>query len=204
MPFQPVPKVAHVALNGTLHGELIQSNLYFLTPDPEWRVDSLTLLADGVNAWWAANLRQHQGPAYTLRNVVATDLTTEIAPQVTSTIGLPLAGTATGATLPGSLALCISFRTGLTGRSARGRNYFPGLTEDQVNGNAVAAGTVNAVAIAYQQLLAGGIEGFTWVVVQRWSNKVELAAGVPRPILSVTVVDVNVDSQRRRLAGRGA
>lgn len=205
MPFQPVPNTAHVALNGTLNSEQVQNNLFFVNPSGPFTDSDLEVLSQSVADWWGANLRPNQGPAYSLRQVTATSLQTAIDVQWTWSTGLPLAGTAGGATLPGNVAFCVSFRTGLSGRSARGRNFVPGLTEAQVTGNTVESATVNALVAAYALLLNPVTTGgYTWVIVQRRQDGVQLPAGITRNVGSVVAVDTNVDSQRRRLAGRGA
>lgn len=204
MAFQPVPGVAHVALNQTLHLENIQNNLYFRKSSGEFSLADLELLSDAMANWWIANIAPTVAADLTLRNVVATSLEDAIAPQFTSNAGLPASGTLGTPALPGNVCLCVSFRTGLTGRSARGRNYQGGLSEGSVSGNVVTAGVVAALTVAYQQLLNPVVtEGFIWVVVQRYSEGVQLPSGVARTIASVLVVDSVVDSQRRRLTGRG-
>lgn len=205
MPFQPVPKVIHAALNGTLHLEQVQNNLYFLVSGAEPTASECEAVADTVAGWWVTNLTPLLSSSYTLRNVTATSLHAAIAPQFVSTAGLPSPGASASAALPGNSAYVISFRTGLAGRSARGRNYVPGLPENQVAGNQVEIAWSGAVVAAYEALLTAiSPIGVTWVVVQRRADGDVLPAGVPRPVSAVVAVDRNVDSQRRRLAGRGA
>lgn len=113
--------------------------------------------------------------------------------------------------MPGNVTMSVSFRTALRGRSFRGRNYVAGLTEDQVAGN-IFISTLSASWKAAYEAIAAAIAstGWTWVVVSRFSGvdavtkePIPRAAGVTTPVLSVIVVDDFVDSQRRRLAGRG-
>jgi hypothetical protein len=43
----------------------------------------------------------------------------------------------------------------------------------------------------------------TWVVVSRFSGGVERVTGVTTPVVQAAYHDLNLDSQRRRLTGRG-
>lgn len=107
--------------------------------------------------------------------------------------------------LPSNATLCVSLRTGLTGRSARGRFYSVGatfgdvLTADVFTAAYVAAVVATIVAISTQ----AGAAGWTLVVLSRRNAGVALTAAVARPVTQIYAVDNNVDSQRRRLKGRG-
>jgi hypothetical protein len=83
--------------------------------------------------------------------------------------------------------------------------------EGQTTGaNQIDSATAAAFVDAYSLLLDFGQDiGASWVVVSRFSgvdangDPIPRAAGVTTPITSVLVVDNIVDSQRRRLPGRG-
>jgi len=111
----------------------------------------------------------------------------------------------TGDLLPGNCSLSISFRTAGRGRSSRGRNYFVGLVESQVNGDVVNGGNVDAYQTLYEELIGAGsvVTGWQWVVVSRFFNGAPRTAGLAQPVTAVVVVDSFIDSMRSRLLGRG-
>jgi hypothetical protein len=114
-------------------------------------------------------------------------------------------GTNVSPALPNSNALVLTKRTALRGRSYRGRIYVPGLIEGQV--------TANAVSSAYQTNYLNFWNGlltitttqnsFEMVVFSKKQNGSWLAQGILTPVIGFTT-DGQVDSQRRRLPGRGS
>jgi hypothetical protein len=111
---------------------------------------------------------------------------------------------------PANVSLAVSFRTAGRGRSSRGRNYFVGFVDDQVTGNVVNNSDAVDIRNAYAALIAAAATAnVSWVVVSRFSGvdadgkPIPRAAGVTSLINAVSLVDNDVDSQRRRLNGRG-
>lgn len=140
-----------------------------------------------------------------LTQVKLTDLTADFAPTLNYTTGLPLVGSAGADGMPNNVALVFTKRTALRGRSFRGRIYHPGLAESQVAGNQVLSATVTSLLAAYNLLktLTVGAETWPLVVVSRMHNGVVTNPGETH---AVTTIDTDgfIDSQRRRLPGRGA
>lgn len=211
MPFVPVNGVALVELRYLLDNQHIENTLYFETGDG---VDAanLLLLLNAVESWWLDNMAALVPDAVTLVELVATDLTTATGPQVSvaPTGGDP--GTVADPVLPNNVTIAISFRTAQRGRSFRGRNYHPALWETGVIKNTVQDTIVAAIQDAYTALI-GNTDvlgaGYTWVVVSRFSgvdadgDPIPRVAGIATAITSVLIVDPIIDSQRRRLPGRG-
>jgi len=114
-------------------------------------------------------------------------------------------GTYTGTTLPTSVSLAISLRTGFTGRSARGRMFVAGITADSM----ASADTVNStyadawIAALNAVQAEAAISNWDLVVISRQSGGVRLTSAVARVVTDVLCVDHVIDSQRRRLLGRG-
>lgn len=158
-----------------------------------------------IKNWYDATMDLLHPTTLSLVGIKMTDMTLDIAPVVNYATGLPLSGLNAGASLPNNCALVLTKRTILRGRSYRGRIYHPGLKETEVTGNTVLAAQVTGYVNAYSQLLSFTTATATWkmVVVSRFANK------NPRPTGEVTEVtsidsDGTVDSQRRRLPGRGS
>lgn len=165
----------------------------------------MTTLGNNLANWWAVNFKTRTSTAVTLNEIYLTDLTTESSPTVSVTTGLPNAGTDAAESMPFSVTFCYSFRTNGRGKSSRGRNYVVGLTEGNVLGNSISGSYSSAGLAAYQQLIGAGIftPGLIWCVVSRFHQGLPRAVALVQPITSVVMVDQVVDSQRRRLPGRG-
>lgn len=203
MPFVPVLNVVQVNLRGTYFGEQVENTLYFETA-PAVTPSFVANVALSAENWWVGDVVPLLSSSYVWREAYAVDLTTATGPTATSALSAGTAGGAVQPGMPGNVALCISFRTDQRGRSFRGRNYLCGLTEDNVVGNQITPGSIPPFVNAYLPLLeAGEMLPGVWVVVSRFSGGLRRTVGVSTPVTSVLVVDNNVDSMRRRLAGRG-
>lgn len=210
MPFIPVPNTAEVELVQVLDGQRIENTLY-VAQSTAWDAPALNQLCDIVAAWWTANMAPIVSDQVTLITVEATSLESNTAPVGANTTGTPSIGLQ-GEPVPNNCALAVSFRTALRGRSFRGRNYVAGLAEADVNRSHVDATLVLQVQDAYNAFLTAVSDapvGGTWVVVSRFSGVDSAGRPIPRgtgiatPVVSALVTDDVIDSQRRRLPGRG-
>lgn len=204
MPFVPVEKCAQFELRYTAAGQQCANTLYFRQGSP-WTALQLATACESLYNWWVDVLAPTVSTGVTLREVYGFSLETDSAPTATYAPSTPSAGTDVSPLLPNNVSLAVSFRTNRRGRAYRGRNYFLGLTESQVVESTVVETRVNAIAVAYQQLIPEDtvIPGATWVVVHRYNGRIPLGVGESEPVTSVAIVDPVVDSQRRRLPGRG-
>jgi len=107
-------------------------------------------------------------------------------------------GTKSGDATPANVAAVVSWRTGLAGRRARGRTYFPGWTDGDFNGSTLTSANVSALGTLAQSMItyAGPIGTAVDFSV------LSLVDDVLRPINGYAI-DAVADSQRRRLPGRG-
>lgn len=210
MAFVPVPNTALVEIRMTQDVQEVENTLYFEFDAPP---DSTVLgaLGEAILNWWTTNLAALLWSGLNVREIVCTDLTTATGPQVATVPETATHGTGGGQGLPNNASLSISFRTGFRGRSFRGRNYIIGLLESQTNSpNEVEQATVDAFVAAYTALLpVAEALSATWVVASRFSGvdgdhkPIPRTTGLTTPILSVVAADNIIDSQRRRLPGRG-
>lgn len=200
MPFVPSPNLAVAEFHFTLNGVQTMDRIHIDALGPVTQAGA-QVVADQLAGWWTGNCRTISGGGITLREVVVKSLEVQNGPQATSVIGLPAAGTAVGAMLPGNAAACVSLRTGLTGRSARGRWYWQGLTEAQVVDNLLDAGLALSIIAAFNNLLT---------IVNALPSRLVIASyisnGVPRPggpvyfiVTTPLFVDLTIDTQRGRL-----
>lgn len=209
MPFVPVAGTAMCELRYTYLGQQMENTLYFFF-DTAASPAILTDIGQMVIDWWIARQQDNVSNALVFNEVFVTDLTTATSPAISVQTPAATTGGKAGDPTPANVSLAISFRTAGRGRSSRGRNYFVGFVDDQVTGNVV--NNIDAVDIrnAYTQLISDANDlGTPWVVVSRFSGvdaegkPIPRAAGVTSLINAVSLVDNDVDSQRRRLNGRG-
>jgi len=204
MPFIPVTDVAQIRLEGRLDGQQVINDLYFRHTTGAIAAADLQALAGAMASFWVGNVVTLLNEAYSSVVVHARDLTAAIG--FTAEQGMPSTGGVAGEAAPNNCTMAVSFRTSLSGRSNRGRNYIPCLTNSQVTGNNIDAGFASDIVDAYANLLFGGgalPAGWVWVVVSRFTGGLPRVTGTFQEVFSVLVTDLVVDSQRRRLPGRG-
>lgn len=205
MAFQAVPNGALCTVHGTLASERVANTLGFglITPGTVTEAQ-LTAIAQGVVGVWTNFMLNTLPSAYVLTGVTARALDVQDGPVVEESFGIDSPGLLAGAILPNNCSFVVSFRTGRAGATNRGRNYVNGLLESEVTGNNLSVTRINALAAAYANMLGSGAvaTGWVWSVISR-KIIIPTVTGRPVPIVSVHIVDSVVDSQRRRLPGRG-
>lgn len=202
MDFVPAQFVMQVELVGTLHAQVVENTLY-VRRSTGWNQTQWDILASIVEQL-ANDLSASLSQQLAWTRVDGTDLTSQTAPTYSTVFANPITGNLSSPALPGSVAFCVSFRTAGRGRSSRGRNYVPGLAEDQVTGNSLSLAVISGLLASYSAFNAAlPDESMEWGVLSRVSGGLPRSAGLFQPVTSVVATDINVDSQRRRLSGRG-
>lgn len=203
MPFIPVPNVVMAEVRMSLDFQRIENTLYFEFSTPP-TPGNLISLGNDLEGWFTSLFAPVVSSALALREIYLTDLTSVTGGTFTQVPATLITGGQSSEALPNSVALSVSFRTAQRGRSFRGRNFLPGLTDAQVAQNTVTVGALGVIQNAYNQLPASlGGSGATWVVVSRFTGGAPRVTGLATPVTAVVIVDPTVDSQRRRLPGRG-
>lgn len=201
MAFQPAPNVAQVTLVHNLTDGAAGVNVFHVLGDSGgWTTEELEDLNDLFGDWWTTNVRAHVSSQIALRSIESRSLEAEIAPVATLPFVPVLAGGSSSPALPANTTIVISHRTGLTGRSARGRTYFIGLNEGQVNGNYVSGPTATNLNNAFAQLGQDLRDaGLALAVLSRFSGGVARPLAVAFEVVSSLLLDNRIDTQRRRL-----
>jgi hypothetical protein len=129
---------------------------------------------------------------------VAAGLVKEYTPTTT------VQGTGVATVCPGNVTVAVRWSTGRGGRSFRGRTYHIGLQDNFTNGNQITTAAQTQLANAYNLLAASitNLAGHNMTVVSYAANKFWRSTGLSTPITNASV-EINLDSQRRRLTGRG-
>lgn len=203
MAFQPVANTVAVLVRGNLLGEQVQNTLY-VSPDPNGTGDSSVENAvESVGNGYVDNVLPQLTSAFTVTEVYGYGLDT-IDSEAHTWQPAPgtEAGGGSGNSLPGNVTVFVSFKGAR--RNFRGGVYLPGIPETQVSGNTIAASYRDALVQAFDSLYTFVFNaGFLHVMVKRRDGGVELPAGVTEFVTQYKV-DQRLDSQRRRLAGRGS
>lgn len=208
MVFVPSPSVAQVEVRGTLEDQQVENVLYFLDKAPPITPAKLQSLANDIRGVWIAQFLPWLTSRYIFREVYAVDLSTATSATATAPAdGQAGSRSITAGMLPNQCTICISFRTNQRGRSARGRNYWAGISHNDSVGNNITATLRNGIVSAYEGLLALTEDDtipWYWVVLSRRANGAWRPQGLTNTITSVLIIDNVIDSQRRRMPGRGA
>jgi len=203
MAFIPAENTAKIELVYQQENEIVENVFHVLLPTQP-TADDLTDICDVFTAWWDVQMQPLVHLGVNLIKILARDLTVEDGVAIEYTTGLPLTGTA-GNPLPNNVTLAIKWSTGLAGRSFRGRTYLVGLPDSALDSN------VNQITSTYASSLDGAAEnlidlitgdGWSLAVASFFHNNAPRTSAVVTPI-TAAFVERNVDSQRRRLAGRG-
>lgn len=203
MAFQPAPDIAEVEIRQTLQGVPVENVFHFVnTLGAPWDAGTIQALANSVLAAWAAFVLTVQCTQLSLRSVLAKDLSAEIAPTFEAFPLVPVVGTLTGPPMPNQSAVVLTKRSGLTGRSSRGRVYHCGFTEDQVVGNFIADAYADDVNEAYGEFVnATNEDDFVMVILSRYTAGALRPEGIAFNMISLGLRNNRIDSQRRRMPG---
>lgn len=210
MPFVPVPNTALIEIQMSMDGQQVENTLYVskLTP---FEVTDLEELALTVVTWWQEECIPLYPNTIFLSAIKLTSLESETAPVWEEPVNTLNNGTMTGASLPNNNCFTITILTSARGRNNRGRNYITGLVESVVTNNAINGTHITNWLGAYNDLKARiDLLNRFLVVVSRYSGTDANGKPIPREEGIATIVtgfrvfDDIIDSQRRRLPGRGS
>lgn len=197
MTFQPATNTALVNLNW-LHedGATWQNNLHFTKTG--FDQDAMDDLGGAVNtAVNGADVMAHVSDEVSYRGCIVTDLRTEGA--ASTPYAVIVAGAEANNSEGFGVALCATLRTSLRGRSYRGRFYFAGLTDGQLQDNMWSQNACDDV-VALLTAIKNGAAGVGWTmaVLSRYHNHVKLTTAAAQPVTSIEVRSRIAASQRRR------
>jgi len=204
MPFVPFSNAAEVEIRMLYLSQEVECTFGY-SQNAIIVPSALTALCTTIGTKWSIEVMPLLSSSLQLLEVVARDLTSPTSFDGGWSPEGTVVGGEGGDPLPGNAAACISLRTGLTGRWFRGRNYLPGLTTNITAGNFITPDFATDMQNAYTELL-GAVEGAMTgqlAVLSRVYQGADREEGVATPITRAVFADRDVDSQRRRLRGRG-
>lgn len=203
MVYIPALNTVRVVLD-QLFGVSELANIVYFLKAGGWNEGSMNDLAADMVTWWSENLAPILSDALALTGVTVTDLTTSSSPSISIPVVPVVPGQATTAEQATNVASVVTFRSANRGRSSRGRNYIPGITAGQMV-SPTDVGTVFAGLLvdAYEALADVETENTcTHVVASFYTSGAPRVSALLQEVLNYTC-DTALDSQRRRLRGRG-
>lgn len=201
--FIPIPNTARTVMRYEIFGQTVENVLYF-ERDDDYTAFELDILNGDVVDHWATFLRPHLPAAALLVDVTSTDQSVVSGAQDIDAVSV--AGSNVGAPFETTgNTFAFKFGTGLSGRSYRGRMYWPILMASEVNDGKLSAVFAAQVRDALEDFFGAiAASNGNRHVVASYQNDCEWrTTGVHTPVSSYSYTDLNLDSQRRRLPGRG-
>lgn len=206
--FIPAPNVAQLEMVYNLDEQIIE-NRFFLEGAEQWTLASLTELATTALDEWQSSIAPLISDQVHLILARATDMEVDDGAGVEIEPGSDIAGEVTGGSLPSNVTLTTKFGSGLTGRSHRGRVYTPGIPRTSVGTTTVnevtpvVAGSFSSGWANFFSGLIANVENCDHhVIVSYCFNKAWRTTADITTVINYST-EVTLDSQRRRLPGRG-
>ena len=202
MPFIPNPDTVKVAVEYLMDGQEL-ANIFHVDVGATVTEAIINLVLDEVVTWLTTELMPNLSDDCQVTAVTGRDVSSSTGMLIERPIDPFIDGGQAAGALPNNVALCATWFTPLAGRSYRGRTYIPGLDETNVTLSRIAGATATGFAIAMIELVnLIDAAGYALVVASYFSELAPRVTAVNTPITAVGVNTV-VDSQRRRLPGRG-
>jgi len=178
-------------------------NTFHIENGTEWNLVDMATLAEDFVAWWTNHYRLAMPTAVELVQVQVRKYKPEAPLAYDREVSPPIAGGRANPPAPGNATLTMSFRTGLAGRRFRGRVYVPSLEDGTISDNDTVLSTiVNLISSAGAELLFSALTNGALGVFHAPKEVPTPFDNTITQVLSGVVEDL-VDSQRRRLPGRG-
>jgi len=162
-----------------------------------WAFTDLVTLASAVKTWWDTYYKPMLPTVYSLAQIQCRVYNPSAPLAYDLNVAPGDAGTRAVTAEAGNVTLSMSERTGLAGRKFRGRMYLAGLGEPDVSTvDTVSSAVVALAANAMANLITGGLPSGNFLTLfHRNTNTFT-------DVIAYVIENI-VDSQRRRLPGRG-
>ena len=204
MQYVPIPNTVKVELVYSWDSQVCE-NVFHVKVPGEINTDLLDSIQGTFYSWYSVSLAAMQSNTVSFVKFILSDASTQYGISKEYGPGVVNAGlVSNNPSLPNNVSVAMKWNTGLRGRSFRGRTFHVGLTESMVVGNNVTTDTRTYLLSTYAGLLSVlDAQGWQLVVASKFQGNAPRTTGLATEILTVTTDGV-VDSQRRRLPGRGS
>lgn len=200
MAFQSVPETAEVVTIYTQNDESIQMGFHAQF-DGGYSQGDIDALADNVDARVATSFLPIQTADCEYVRTEARGLE-NVDDFFQQNFGAAGPGEIVSEGFPNMVTIAVQRNAGLTGRSSRGRVFWIGLSqvnmEDDENFITAATGT-GIVAAVNSMAVTLGLSGWEPVIVSRFTLGAKREVGVTFPWINTLLVDLRVDTQKGRL-----
>jgi len=215
-PFVPVANAAQFSLQYQQGDGTFAENVFWVKRSAAWNQAELVTMAGAFKTWWATgdgtnSLKSLQNANVALTGVGYRDMTTQTGYSGVYQTELPASAIYGGAAAPLGTSFSFTARTGLAGRSNRGRLFFVGLSVGSFSNeglNEISATFAADMVSVLNSLITAVTEAdatCTLVVASRYyqpggpkTPTVPRAAGVTNPITTYGFHNLFMDFQRRR------
>ena len=203
MAFIPISEAAKAAIAFSMTGQRVLITLTFRLA-VAYDLTTLADLALKLHTWYTTYLKGNLSGAIALTDIVCTAIHSITAPQHTRIISPGEAGTAGASSLGLGEAMVVTLRTALRGRNYRGRTYLPGVGGlYRVDPGSISTTGTSQILAAMAKLIDVPTMGtHVLVVPSRFTGGLPRVNGVANAVTAISM-DNFLDSQRRRLVGRG-
>jgi len=199
MAFQPVLNCAEAVIQGTVASKAMANVLGFRFSGAYLQAD-IDALAAAVDGAVGSDYKPIMTAGMSYDGTLVRGLTTanDLTSYDNTSAG---AGGVSGAQLPNNVTLCATLRSGLTGRSARGRFYAFPTGISQLSAANIFAGTYGTALLAAISAInvAAALAGWQFVIISRFTGGAARPTGVVFPVTQVQLRNTTCDSQRGRL-----
>jgi hypothetical protein len=167
------------------------------TPPADWTPSELVDLAQLYVDWWTNTYRVYASDGVCLQQVNVRVYDPDEPLAYDRYVSPPVCGQQAQAEAPGSATQTISWRTGLAGRKYRGRDYAVGLSDADIGDDdrVSSLATARLAGAALDLLVDLTAQSIALIVFHRADNTFT-------GVISF-IIESLLDSQRRRLPGRG-
>ena len=212
MPFVPVPNTVEVQSVYELDLQVVENTMWFEHTGPVEAADVTALLV-AVRDAIETNLLPLLSTTIKLVKLIGTLMDAVDSLSLVLAVSPAATGGNSAAPAPSNVSYAIQFASASRGRGTRGRNYVPVLQEAEITQNTINPTLRSQLVAAYQAVGGAGADaGFQHVIAHRFSGSTivagkkvstPLTVGVTFPVTTYLTADGIIDSQRRRLPGRG-
>lgn len=203
MAFIPAPNAIRICLQMLWAGQTVEICIGILKSTAVTAGDLATVTTD-LESWRQTEYVPLISSSIDFVQWYALSLTTATSPSLITPITVSAVGGAGATTVSNNVALVTTFQTDLRGRSYRGRVYTPGISTVDIASSTEAGATIAFdLNTAYSQINSYLTAGFSHVVISYQNNNVLRSTAARTPVTGYRT-EVRLDSQRRRLEGRGA
>jgi len=202
MAFIPTDDTAEIVVKGLVNSQEMR-NIFHIDFGQAVTEVLLQAAADLVAGWAHNAFVENLSNDASIYEVEARDVSEEFGLSQSSTADLPDAGEIPTDASPNNVAVCVTWLTGFTGRSRRGRTYVGAMPYDNFANSIVDPTRLASLLVDMINLVdLVNAEGWELVVNSLYTGGAPRVAGVNTPI-NECAANNYPDSQRRRLPGRG-